>query len=482
MTAVEAPRLVAPRVATWPAYASSTGREACELAAEAGLFLDAWQQLVLERALGEQASGQWAALEVGLNVPRQNGKGAILEARELAGLFLLGEGHIFHTAQLYKTAHSAFRRLLGLIQQTPALSHRVKRVARSHGEEAIETTEGCLIEFMTRHKRSGRGLTADCVILDEAMFLPDADHGALMPTLSARPNPQVWYTGSAVDQYVHEDGVVWARVRERGIGGKDDKLAYFEWSASDAASPLDIEDPADEHLWELANPALDVRIDREFVEVERRSLDPRAFAGERLGVGDWPPTSAGEQTVIDLGRWDSLADRRFSSAGLTPCLAFDVTPDQSASSIAAAFRGSDGVLSVEVVARRPGTRWVVPELERLADEHEPLAVMLGAASPAGALEFQLAERGVPATVVKVSDHALACALLVQLVSDGQIRHLGDDGLRAALKGAARKPHGEGWLWSRRHSAVDISPLVACTLALWGQANLGADAAWEPLIF
>jgi hypothetical protein len=84
--------------------------------------------------------------------------------------------------------------------------------------------------------------------------------------------------------------------------------------------------------------------------------------------------------------------------------------------------------------------------------------------------------------VKVSDHALACALLAQTVADRKLRHLGDDGLRAALKGAARKPHGEGWLWSRRHSAVDISPLVAATLALWGQAQLGADADWEPLIF
>jgi hypothetical protein len=475
--------LVPPRAATWPEYSSSAGREAVELAAEAGLFLDPWQQLVLEHSLGEGSDGRWAALEVGVNVPRQNGKGGILEARELAGLFLLGERNIMHTAQLFKTAHTAFMRLLTLIEQAPDLKARVKRVARGRGEESIMTHDGCMIEYFTRHKRSGRGLTADLVILDEAMFLPEADHGALMPTLSARPNPQVWYTGSAVDQFIHEDGVVWARVRERGLAG-DDRLAYFEWSASDAASPLDLDDPADEVLWERANPALDVRIDREFVDVERRSLDRRAFAVERLGVGDWPPTAQEGASVIDLDLWDSLADRRFRSDGLTPCLAFDVVPDQSASSICAAFRGPDDVLSVEIVptGRRPGTRWVVPELVRLVEEHEPVAVLCGAASPAEALEFQCAEQGLDVQVVKVSDHALACALLAQTVADRKLRHLGDDGLRAALKGAARKPHGEGWLWSRRHSAVDISPLVAATLALWGQAQLGADADWEPLIF
>ena len=40
----------------------------------------------------ERADGNWSAFEVGVNVPRQNGKGGIIEARELAGLFLLGSG------------------------------------------------------------------------------------------------------------------------------------------------------------------------------------------------------------------------------------------------------------------------------------------------------------------------------------------------------------------------------------------------------
>lgn len=482
MTVLEAPRLVAPRVSHWPDYVASSGDEAVMLAAEAGLELDGWQQLVLRHALGERADGTWAALEVGVNVPRQNGKGALLEARELAGLFLLDERQILHTSQLAKTANSAFRRLLDRVERTPVLKNRVRRVLRNRGEERIETEDGSTIEFMTRHKRAGRGLTADLVILDESMFIPEADHAALMPTLSARPNPQVWYTGSAADQFIHDDGVVWARIRERGLAGTDPRLAYFEWSASADASPLELEHPEDESLWELANPALDIRIGREFVDVERRSLDARAFAVERLGVGDWPATAAAAPTVIDLGLWDSLADRRYSSAGLVPVFAFDVTPDQRAASIAAATRGADSVLAIEVVAARPGTRWVVPELARLSEEHDPAAVLLGAASPAEALEFQCAEHGIALSVVKISDHAQACALLAQLAADRQLRHLGDDSLRAALKGAARRQHGEGWLWSRRHSAIDISPLVACTLALWGQAALAEYADWEPQIF
>jgi hypothetical protein len=44
-----------------------------------GLFLDLWQQRCC-RGVGCPPDGKWAASRVGLVVPRQNGKGAILEA------------------------------------------------------------------------------------------------------------------------------------------------------------------------------------------------------------------------------------------------------------------------------------------------------------------------------------------------------------------------------------------------------------------
>lgn len=87
-----------PRVHSVPKYASTSGDEAIELCAMAGLHLDEWQQLVLRDSLGETVDGKWAAFEVALVVPRQNGKGSLLEARELAGLFLLEEELILHSA------------------------------------------------------------------------------------------------------------------------------------------------------------------------------------------------------------------------------------------------------------------------------------------------------------------------------------------------------------------------------------------------
>src|SRR5439155_905388 len=72
-----------PRICAFPQYAASSGAEAVELARMAKLGLDPWQELVLGHSLGERPDGSWAAFEVGLVVPRQNGKGTVLEAREL---------------------------------------------------------------------------------------------------------------------------------------------------------------------------------------------------------------------------------------------------------------------------------------------------------------------------------------------------------------------------------------------------------------
>ena len=60
--------------------------------------------------------GRWAAFQVCLLCPRQNGKGSILEARELAGLFLFGERHMTHSAHEAKTAKDHFERMERLLR------------------------------------------------------------------------------------------------------------------------------------------------------------------------------------------------------------------------------------------------------------------------------------------------------------------------------------------------------------------------------
>lgn len=461
-----------PTVMHVPEYVSSAGQEAIELAEMAGLFLDDWQQLVLTHSLGERSDGKWAAFEVGLNVSRQNGKGGILEARELAGLYLIGESLITHSAHQFDTSLEAFRRLLLLVENTPELSRRVKRVSKSHGEEGIELHGRQRIRFRTRTAGGGRGFTGDCLILDEAMILRPSSHGALLPTLSARPNPQIWYTGSAVDQLEHEHGVVFARVRERGRARTDPRLAFFEWSADagDSDEPLDPSHLPDEladdpEAWARANPALDLRITREFVAQERRSLDPRTFAVERLNIGDWPATDPDAGAVIPLARWRALEDPHSTIKGGL-CFVFDVSEDRSWASIASGGRREDNNAHVELVDRRQGTAWLAERVSELVRKHQPGAVLYDGAGPGSAVADEIAARGVSLTPVATSDYVKACGVFYDAVEAGRLRHLGAKEMESAIRGCARRPLVDSWAWSRRASRVDISPLVAATIAVW----------------
>jgi len=442
----------------------SLGVEAVELAAAAGLVLDEWEALVLRSSLTRvPGSDRWAAFETGLVVPRQNGKGAILEARELAGLFLLGERLLIHSAHQFDTSLEAFRRLEWLVLDTPDLEKQVKRISRSHGEEGLEIKGGCRIRFRTRTKGGGRGFSSDCLILDEAMFLSEFSHGALLPTLSARPNPQVWYTGSAVDQLVHEHGVVLARVRERALR-QEKRLTYFEWSLPHEDPDLVGDEVAQDPVaWRQANPALGIRIDEEHVDSERRSMDPRTFAVERLGVGDWPPTSA--TSLIDLEKWASLTDLKSEIVG-DAAFAFDVKPDRSAATIAVCGKRADGLLHVEIVERRRGTEWIPARILELLERHKSLGVFCDPYGPAGSLVSAL-EAETVVTQMTAREMAFACGMFYDTVEQDGLRHLGTPELIASLRGAQKRVLGDAWAWSRKNSNVDIGPLVAATIALWG---------------
>ena len=466
-----------PRLLSIPPYVSSTGGEAIELAELAGLVLDPWQKMVLDHSLGEREDGKWAAFQVGVVVPRQNGKGVLLEARELAGLFLLGERFIVHSAHLYDTSQEHFNRLLGRIENSEELTRRVKKVSRSHNEEGITLKNGQRLRFRARTKAGGRGFTADLLVLDEAMILPESFLASLLPTLSAVPNPQIWCTGSAVDQEVHEDGMVLARIRERA-GKNSASLCYFEWSLpGDHPDKVDDDEAADPLGWIKANPALGVRITAEYIEKERETLGAHEFAVERLGVGDWPRTDGLEGVKITPEAWAKCMD-----VHSRPCdplyFSFDVTPDRSSTSIAVAGWREDKLAHVEIIEYRRGTGWVPGRLAELVEKHKPVAVICDASGPCASLLPEINQavslteiRTHEITLVNAREHAQGCGIIFDAVEQGTLCHLGTRELQQAIRGATTRSLGDAWAWSRKDATVDISPLVAITLALWGAQNI-----------
>ena len=61
-----------------------------------------------------------------------------------------------------------------------------------------------------------------------------------------------------------------------------------------------------------------------------------------------------------------------------------------------------------------------------------------------------------------------------------LRHIGQGMLTAAVAGAKTRKLGDAWAWDRRGVSVDISPLVAATLARWAQAKFGRERTYDVL--
>jgi hypothetical protein len=465
-----------PRLSSVPPFGDSAGDDAIALAAKAGLFLDEWQQSVLRQSLGERPDGKWVTSDVGICVSRQNGKNAILEARELAGLFLFNEELIIHTAHEMKAAAVTFRRIVGLINSTPSLKKRVKNIAYSKGDEGIELHNGNRLRFMARTGGSGRSFSADTLILDEAYNLPEHVMNALTPTLAARPNPQTWYTSSAVNQIEHPHGLTLARMRRRALGGSDPRLAYFEWSGDDAAYAADAKAyAADRAVWAMANPGLGIRIPEEFLADQLRRLGPKGFATEHLSIGDWPEEPDTDKTyVVDPDVWDQLVDR-LSVPRDPVAFGIHVMPDRSSSAICVAGCRDDGLVHVEVAEERRGVAWVVDRAVEMVARNGPCATVIDPAGPAGALIVPLEQAGVEVKQITMREYGQACGRFYVAATErseksplGGMRHQDDPRLNTALESATTRPLSGAWVWGLDTGA----PLVGVTLAMHGLAVFG----------
>lgn len=491
-----------PRVDTHPDYADTFGPEAIELAGRAGLILDPWQADALTMMLAfDVLTGKWTHFEYAELVARQNGKGAILEARALAGLFLLGEELIMWSAHEYKTAMEAFRRVLKLLRRIGTqvgnnenlfqVDDRLVKVLNTNGEESLEVLEdskrglpGQRLKFIARSKGSGRGFSGDINIIDETFAYTWFQHEALLPTVSARSNPQFIYTSSP--PLDGATGEVLFALRERGDPTaprkpedgpwvQDPELAYRDWGLAGDLENLDKVDLDDQGNWRTTNPSLGQnRLTIKAVERERKSMGPAGFARERLGI--WPRRVTTGAGIIPADLWTSLADAN-SERPLDRAFAIDINPARTHAAITAVGPRSDGQMVGSIIDYRAGTAWIPDRMAALKAKWNPVAIGLDVKGPGGSLLLDLKEVGIepPAdpdepkrgdlAVPNALEVATAYAWFVDLVREEGFVHLDEPVLNLAVESATIRNLSGGSAWARGGDA-DICPLVSMTNGLW----------------
>lgn len=479
-----------------PERVGSYGDEAIDLAERAGRVLDAEQRQAVDAMLSFRAGGRWLTLEQAIIEARQNGKTAgVLETVTMFDLWMLPPDRIVWTAHLFKTARDAFNDFITAIETAPELSRRVKKIGYSHGEESIELTTGATLEFLARSMGGGRGLGGKRVVMDEALILSSTSMGALMPTLSARPDPQITYGSSAGK--LGSDHL--RSLRNRGRAGGDPSLIYVEYCGPGSW----IEPPCeqgvecshlygvpgcaldDESYWKLANHALGRRITYDYVRAERRTLKPLEFGRERMGWWEDPPDEDDAGDAVDMARWSLLADPQAPEPDGSVALAVEVAPDRSSTAVGVAWGDAGRVMVMVTVL--PGTSRAVALVERLVEDHDVVDVSLHAGGPGGSLvgplEVALGNSWMELRTVSTQEAAQATGAFIDLIAEpldeagkptGEklLGHLDQAELNDSIDEAKLRITGDAaQLWDSRDSNT-LAPTKAVTLAANGYVKHG----------
>lgn len=427
--------------------------------AELGVTFDPWQHGIGSIALGKRKDGKYAATVGGvvLSIPRQVGKTFLVGMIVIALCTLFPGMTVLWTAHRTRTATKTFHTLKAMTERKK-IKPLMLDPRLSNGEQELRFRNGSVIMFGAREQGFGRGFDeVDIEVFDEAQILSEKALEDMVPAANQSRHPAgalLFFMGTPPRP--SDPGEEFTNRRKAAISGKSEDMAYVEFSADPDA------DPDDRAQWSKANPSFPLRTPVESVQRMRANLtDLDSFMREGLGVWD----DGGNAREIPGPAWREIGSRAaVPSDPLT--LVLDVAPEAArASLVVCGLDAATGKPVVEVVDNHPGTEWVVERVRALKAAHHIKTVGLDKGGPAGDLIVALEAAGVVLTKVTPEVARQATGAFMAAVHAGSFLHRDDPVLNEAAAGARRRKVGDGAKWSRTDSTIDISPIVAATLAL-----------------
>lgn len=500
------PRFFTPRNPDRP----TLGGAVAEVARRLGTPLMPWQQYVADVAL-ELDGDKFAYDEVDITVPRQSGKTTLIKAKTVWRLVALARDDAYgpqRSAYYAQTRLAARKKLeqdfardlrraksfteVPHSRATPRKATEWK-LSLNNGNEHIHFGTDSYWQIDAPSRTGGHGDTLDDGTIDEAFAHQDNEvEGSMEPAMLTRRNAQIWVISTAGDA---QSFYLWRKVlagRQAFESGMHGRTASFEWSADDD------EDPSNPETWISCSPALGETFGIEKLE----ALWEKAKRGGQEGIdkfrraylNQWPEIpilgDADRERVIDMAAWRDCEDPSSSIAGGLS-FGFAVAIDRKSAAIGVAGPRSDGRTHIEVsgtgsgptpLDHRPGTDWLVPRLRELkAAWPKARFVCDGGNGPTADQRKEAKKAGIDVYEATLADYVVACSQFHDDVIEGRVRHVGQAPLTSAVDGADKRIVNDAWLWSRKNSTVDISPLEAVTFAKWHAENVkstGPLVAWR----
>lgn len=443
-----------PRIHTPLNDLPSRGHELIDLAKEIGIDLMDWQKFFIEHTHKVLPNGRWASpVNVGC-VARQNGKSFLMQLRILGGLFLWKESLQIGSAHRLSTSLEQFRQLVSVIEGSDYLAKQVKRIRWSHGSEEIETLHGT--RFIIKAGGSAaRGVSKpETIHLDELREMTDLESFAsLRYTLMAAKNPMILAYTNAGDAA----SVVLNQFRQRAmaaIGGAQDDIGYFEWSA-----------PTDDVTMEnaaYANPALGITIHPDNIRAVFN--DPPDVVQTEV-LCRWVQSIS---SCVDSNKWAACSDPGFDLDGeRTTWLGLDLSPDRKFAALVGAQRLGSETFGVKLLhtwenSLQLDDKAIANDLAVYARKYQVENVLYSRRT-SGAVAARLAPAGIPIFDMD-ADYPQACDEMLGAINSGRLRYRPNKELTAQMLSAVQLRRGDGgWVIGRRASQSAVCASVATAL-------------------
>lgn len=418
--------------------------------------------MVIVDALTRREDGRKLYKQVGIDVPRQNGKGNIIAVLQLFGILYGGAKLVLYSCHEFDAANEHYLRLKGFVEDSPALSAKVRHMYDGNGFQSIvfhpvgDSKVEPRLKIKARKNGSGRAFSGDQVWFDEAMIVRPGVFQSMLPALSARKDPQVFYVGSAPVMGPESDD--WRGVITEGRRGHNQSLYFAEWSAEFGADVNDVD------LMHAVNPGMPITVQPDWcLEVERGRMSDDEWGRERFGM--WNPDEATPRE-LPAADWDACADT-LAAPGDPIMFGLEMSRDRMTASVGACgeWHGHNAVTVVDHRSGVSAASWLPARLFELQERHKARGVVVDDKSlpPDDPIRVAMDELGVTVVGVDTKQHIAACAGLFDEVLARTLRHPDLPVLSASAAAARKRDVAGSWLWKGDESL----PLIAAGLARWG---------------
>lgn len=436
-------------------FTNSLYETAIETYEKSGRKAQEWQVELTKDIFAVNDENLWTHTKFGYSLPRRNGKNEVVAIREMQGL-QNGE-QMLHTAHRTTTSHSAWERLLRLLDKAGIYYESL----RATGREKIEIPDtGGRVEFRTRTSTGGLGEGFDLLVIDEAQEYTADQESSLKYVVTDSDNPQTIFCGTPPTPL--SSGTVFVNFRNEVLSGKLQNAGWAEWGVSKQS------DVRDRALWYECNPSLGTVFTERSIQDEIGS-DVIDFNIQRLGL--W--IKYNQKSAISENEWDELQVKSLPVLRGPLFVGIKYGNDNANVAMSMAVKTLSGRIFVEVIdcqSIRNGNQWIINFLKKA----NVAKVVVDGASGQNILSGEMKDFGIKEPLLPtVKEVIMANSLWEQGIYGESICHADQPSLKTVVTNCAKRNIGSngGFGYKSQFDDMDISLMDSALLAHWACATL-----------